>query len=53
MIMTSELIFIIILAIIVLGFFFEQILDFLNASWFNKPIPEELKDVYDFDKYKK
>ncbi len=51
--MTGELIFIIILAIIVLGFFFEQILDFLNASWFNKPIPEELKDVYDFDKYKK
>ncbi len=26
---------------------------FLNASWYNKPIPTELKDVYDFDKYKK
>ncbi|MDD4149890.1 MAG: M48 family metallopeptidase [Bacteroidales bacterium] len=50
--MTSELIFIIILAIVVFGFFFGQILDFLNASWFNKPIPNELKDVYDFEKYK-
>ncbi len=51
--MSSELIFIIIFFIVVIGFFFEQILDFLNASWFNKPIPDELKDVYDFNKYKK
>jgi STE24 endopeptidase len=51
--MSSELIFIIIFSIVVIGFFFEQILDFLNASWFNKPIPDELKDVYDFNKYQK
>jgi STE24 endopeptidase len=51
--MSGDLIFIIILSIVVLGFFFEQILDFLNASWFNKPIPDELKDVYDFEKYKR
>ncbi len=51
--MSSEILFLIIFSIVVIGFFFEQIMDFLNASWFNKPIPEELKDVYDFDKYKK
>lgn len=50
--MSSELLFIIILAIVVFGFFFEQILDYLNASWFNKPIPTELKDVYDSKKYR-
>lgn len=51
--MSSEIIFIVIFSITVFGFFSDQILSFLNASWFNKPIPEELKDVYDFDKYKK
>ncbi len=51
--MNAEIIFIIILTIIVFGFFFDQILSFLNASWFNKPIPDELKDVYNFENYKK
>ncbi|MDL2262240.1 M48 family metallopeptidase [Bacteroidales bacterium OttesenSCG-928-I21] len=50
--MTSQLLFLIILAIVVIGFFFEQILDFLNAMWFNKPIPKALSDVYDNKKYK-
>ncbi len=51
--MNPEIIFILIFVIVVIGFFFEQILGFLNASWFKKPIPKELKDVYDSDKYKK
>lgn len=51
--MSSDLIFIIIFSIVVFGFFFGQILDYLNASWFNKPIPEPLKDVYDNKKYRK
>jgi STE24 endopeptidase len=51
--MNYEIIFLIILAIVVIDFFFEQILDFLNASWFNKPIPEILNDVYDGEKYRK
>ncbi|MDR2011334.1 MAG: M48 family metallopeptidase [Bacteroidales bacterium] len=50
--MTSQILFLIIFAIVVLGFFFEQILDYLNASWFNKPIPKLLSDVYDPEKYK-
>ncbi|HOD87714.1 MAG: M48 family metallopeptidase [Bacteroidota bacterium] len=51
--MTSEILFIIIITIVVLDFFVEQILEYLNASWFNKPIPEILKDIYDTEKYKK
>jgi STE24 endopeptidase len=51
--MTSDVVFIIIFGIVVFGFIFEQILDYLNASWFNKPIPKLLSDVYDFEKYNK
>ncbi len=31
----------------------ETILDYLNAKRYNDPIPEELKDVFDADEYKK
>jgi STE24 endopeptidase len=51
--MTSELLYILILAIVIFGFFSDQILDYLNASWFNKPVPDILKDVYDSDKYRR
>jgi STE24 endopeptidase len=51
--MTSEFLYAIILAIVIFGFFSNQILGYLNASWFNKPVPEILKDVYDSKKYRK
>jgi len=51
--MTSEILYIVILAIVVFGFFAQQILGYLNATWFNKPIPEILKDIYNPDKYRK
>lgn len=51
--MTSEILYTIILAIVIFGFFSDQILGYLNASWFNKPVPEVLKDVYDSQKYRK
>ncbi len=51
--MTSEILYIVILAIVVFGFFAQQILGYLNATWFNKPIPEILKDNYNPDKYRK
>lgn len=51
--MTSELLYIIILAIVIFGFFSNQILEYLNASWFNKPVPDILSDVYDAKKYRK
>ncbi len=51
--MTSEILYVIIIAIVVFGFFTEQIFGYLNASWFNKPVPEILKDIYDHQKYRK
>ena len=41
-----------ILLIIVIDFVFEQIIDFKNASWFSKPIPKILADIYNVEKYK-
>lgn len=49
--MTAQLLFYIILGIVVVSFLFEQYLDYLNAKYFNTPIPKELKDVYDKEKY--
>ncbi|MDR0205646.1 MAG: M48 family metallopeptidase [Bacteroidales bacterium] len=40
-----------IFAIVVLNFLFEQLLDYKNAQWFSKPIPELLSDVYNTNKY--
>ncbi|MCK9254348.1 MAG: M48 family metallopeptidase [Bacteroidales bacterium] len=51
--MTAKILYAIILTIVVFGFFWDQILGYLNASWFNKPIPEILSDIYDKEKYKK
>ncbi len=51
--MSADTLFLIIFSIVIAGFFFEQILGYLNASWFNKPIPELLKDVYNPEKYRK
>ncbi|MGV6832736.1 MAG: M48 family metallopeptidase [bacterium] len=51
--MTAELIFIIIIAIIVINFFKDKILDALNAKHFNDELPNEISDVYDEDAYKK
>ncbi len=51
--MTAEILYAIILTIVIFGFFSDQILDYLNASWFNKPVPEILKDVYDAKKYRR
>jgi len=50
--MTPEILFITILAIVILDFVFEQILDYKNAQWFSKPVPDLLSDVYDAEKYK-
>ncbi len=45
--------FYIIIAIIILDFMVDKILDALNAKHYNDPIPEELKDVYDEAEYAK
>ncbi len=51
--MTSTSLFYIIIAIIVINFIVDKVLDALNAKHFNDAIPEELSDVYDEVEYKK
>lgn len=51
--MTANTLFYIIIAIIVINFIVDKILDALNAKHFNDELPENLKDVYDTDEYKK
>ena len=41
-----------ILIIVIISFIFEQVVDYKNATWFSKPIPDLLSDVYDEEKYK-
>lgn len=50
--MTSTTLFYIIIAIIVVNFILDKILDALNAKHYNDPVPEELSDVYDESEYK-
>ncbi|WP_026838996.1 M48 family metallopeptidase [Gillisia sp. JM1] len=51
--MSAEILFYIIVAIILIDFIIDKILDSLNASRFNDPIPKELEDVYDDAEYRK
>ena len=51
--MTATTLFYIIIAIIVIDFIIDKILDALNAKHYNDPIPAELTDVYDADEYQK
>ena len=51
--MNADILFYIIIAIILINFVKDKILDTLNAKHFNEAIPEELNDVYDEDEYKK
>jgi len=51
--MNATILFYIIIALIVINFIVDQILDALNAKHFNDTLPKELKDVYDDAEYKK
>lgn len=51
--MSPQILFYIIVAIILIDFIIEQILDVLNARHFNDPVPVELQDVYDETEYKR
>lgn len=42
-----------ILAILILQFLIETVLNYLNAKRFSNPIPKELNDVFDAEEYKK
>jgi STE24 endopeptidase len=51
--MTATTLFYIIIAIIIISFLIDKVLDALNAKHYNDPVPEELNDVYDETEYKK
>lgn len=51
--MNSNILFYIIIAILILDFIVDKVLDFLNTKHFDDKIPEELADVYDEESYKK
>jgi STE24 endopeptidase len=51
--MNSVLLFYIIFFIIIIGFVSDQIIDYKNFTWFSKPIPDILSDVYAPEKYNK
>jgi STE24 endopeptidase len=46
-------IFNILVAILVVDFLLERSLDFLNTKYRNKPLPDEISDVYDHEQYQK
>ena len=49
--MNAQTIFYIIIAIILIDFVIDKIVDALNAKKFNDPVPSELSDVYDETEY--
>lgn len=51
--MTPTTLFYIIIAILVIGFLVNKLLNALNAKHYNDPIPHELIDVYDEQEYQK
>lgn len=51
--MSAQVLFYIIIAIIIINFIIDKVLDALNAKHYNDTIPEELRDVYDEEDYKK
>lgn len=51
--MRPDIIFYSIIALLIIDFFIDTILDYLNARHFNDPVPEELRDVYDEAEYKR
>jgi len=51
--MNPETIFTIIVGIVIFNYIFSRILEYLNSTRYGAPIPGELEDVYDKEKYEK
>jgi STE24 endopeptidase len=51
--MTHETLFYIIIAIIVVNFLFDRLLDYLNSTRWSNQLPGELQGIYDEEKYRK
>ena len=51
--MTSQLLFYVIIAIIIINYLIDKLLDYLNAQHFNDAVPPLLEDVYNKEEYQK
>lgn len=51
MIISPEILFNILIAIVLLNFLKDSILNYLNSSYFDKEIPKLINDIYDNEKY--
>ncbi len=49
----AEVLFYIIIAIIVFEYLLERYLDYLNSTYWNNELPQELEGIYDTQKYRK
>jgi STE24 endopeptidase len=49
----SDFFFYIILSIIAIDYLLERFLDYLNMTMMSEELPEELRGIYDPDRYKK
>ncbi len=49
----DHVILIVIIVILVVGYIVERILDYLNSTYWSDELPDELKGIYDAEKYKK
>lgn len=49
----SQILFYIIIGVVIADFIFERILGYLNATRWSDQLPEELKGIYDEEKYRK
>lgn len=47
----SQILFIVITGLVVADYIFERFLDYLNSTQWTDKLPEEVKDIYDQDKY--
>lgn len=49
----EKIIFVTILVIVILDFFLERVLDFLNRKYWSDDLPAELEGIYNVEKYRK
>jgi STE24 endopeptidase len=49
----EQALYLIILAIVVFDFLFEQVLDFLNTKRWSSRLPAQLQDIYNEEEYQK
>jgi len=51
--MKPQILFYIVIAIVIFNYVLGRILEYLNSTRYNDPLPQEIKDVYNEEQYKK